>query len=268
MNETKPTRRSELAFTLIELLVVIAIIAILAAMLLPALASAKDKSKTIKSTNNIRQLGTSLALYAGDFEKVMPYANVSGLNNNNFWIPLIRTNYLRDPLVWMCPKTTRNNNYNFPADWENTSPIPPNPYPAFLAWFGNAASFIGGTTGSYTLNGWAQPPQSGGGGSANRYFQRLEDGTPDSQPLLTDGAWVDAWPIETDTPPIDARFGGNRLFPGSPNGISMRRICIARHGRAININYMDGHVALTKIETLWWQKWHAVWTNPPQPNIP
>ena len=69
------------AFTLIELLVVIAIIAILAAMLLPALSSARLKARLIVCVSNLRQTAAGLTIYSGDNGEYLPYRDVLAVND-------------------------------------------------------------------------------------------------------------------------------------------------------------------------------------------
>ena len=262
------------AFTLIELLVVIAIIAILAAMLLPALSKAKDRAMGIACLSNTKQIALGFTMYAGDNGDVfpMPADVVSGkpiwYNNNQFYknadkqlagtewfygansstwkansaAPLM-ANYMPNNLVWVCPKRKRGLTY--PSEVGNFDPS----ITGYLSYGFNDISVFG-----------HYDPATGDMGIGNT-FKASQVTKPSDVVALTDTSGSIS-PIGSATASVclDTVWSGGVDLSGNTiaNGYNERlQTAYAKHNNNyVNVIYVDAHAAPSKPSALTWGQFY------------
>ena len=140
------TRKTRLAFTLIELLVVIAIIAILAAILFPAFARARENARRASCQSNLKQIGLGIMQYTQDYDEQMP-ARIILSNPNLIWKDLIQP-YVKSTQLFACPSNpiatfgTFQSTVNAPAGYSPNS---------------NQSLAVFGNTGAYTIASFQYP---------------------------------------------------------------------------------------------------------------
>jgi prepilin-type N-terminal cleavage/methylation domain-containing protein/prepilin-type processing-associated H-X9-DG protein len=276
LSKLKDNSRLQSGFTLIELLVVIAIIAILAAMLLPALSQAKAKAKRIQCISNLRQWNVCFNLYAGDNADSLP----AGWDDpDGMWMVALKQYYTADAIRY-CPTATKTRN-TLADFWHAGSPQTPyipandiawgimasNGYPVEQA--GNSVWGRPGLGGSYGINGWMHNNPAMGAvlGTQNPtgFWRKLGiAGRKQLVPVFGDCMWSGTEPKQTDQPGIVPGIQG-------ASGPDMSNFSIIRHAgrRPVNFSFVDSSVRPVGLREMYQFNWSQIYnisaTFPPFP---
>jgi prepilin-type N-terminal cleavage/methylation domain-containing protein/prepilin-type processing-associated H-X9-DG protein len=230
--------KSQNAFTLIELLVVIAIIAILAAMLLPALAKAKQKAQGIGCISDLRQLTTGSVIYSGDnSDRIVLNEN----NGNLSWVdcsvtpfPDCRTNPLQlsQGLLW--PNVKAIGVYHCPADQAMLNGMPYLRSMSMNCWVGSVKSPQDSLPYDVNDNG------NNIGDPKGKVFQKQSDfGGPGGAESIF--VFLD----ENPSTIADGWFG-NDCLGGAQNPTKWIDMPAVYHNRANGMSFADGHAEIHK----------------------
>jgi prepilin-type N-terminal cleavage/methylation domain-containing protein/prepilin-type processing-associated H-X9-DG protein len=231
-------------FTLIELLVVIAIIALLMAILMPALARVKEQAKTISCRARLREWGLLFKFYTDDHDG---YFNEGwGTNSERtLWPNALRPYYKDSWDMLLCPTAVRvmrdlNDWGTFKAAWRDMD-LPG----------GGEYRY----TFSYSINSWTNYMHGNRDTRLEEWFWKsaVDVKGANNVPVFADATWHDAWPRHTDTPsPTMDAFGiGNKGTTGE-----MNHFCIDRHNGFVNFLFMDWSTRGVGLKELWTLKWH------------